>query len=366
MPATNPDFIFTQVEKTASFHLEPVFNALNTLSLLSRVTQFGGLSRWIPETHQKMSVEQIANNELLFEGIPYALMPERSWETMPAFISHLTRIDPNILRERLLSVYASIPPLNPDTAPPAPTKLLDLLAGKKSFIQFLQSRFAPQHLNLELESHAYDLLVAPDEMQNLIISHLTDMWQNFLADEWERTLPMLNDCVAAFSELDLTGKSKLEVARMIMGQTADEKWYQLNKEASPIVFVPSPHIGPYFSKFKTDENLYIIFGARLPKGSSYHAPDLSRSELLVRLNALADDNRLRILALVAQENEICAKEIINQLSLSQSAASRHLRQLTATGYLSERRKEGAKCYQLNDMRLEDTFSALERFVSEDH
>ena len=46
------------------------------------------------------------------------------------------------------------------------------------------------------------------------------------------------------------------------------------------------------------------------------------------------------------------------LDLSQSAASRHLKQLSATGYLLERRFSGAKCYKLNPQRIRDTFFLL--------
>ena len=108
--------------------------------------------------------------------------------------------------------------------------------------------------------------------------------------------------------------------------------------------------------------MWLFFGARQPQGIPGFSPDLSRSELLVRLNALADDTRLRILALFKEEEELCSPEIIERLALSQSAASRHLKQLSATGYLVERRREGAKCYCLNTDRIEDTLHALSQFM----
>jgi ArsR family transcriptional regulator len=85
---------------------------------------------------------------------------------------------------------------------------------------------------------------------------------------------------------------------------------------------------------------------------------LSRSDLLNQLNALADDTRLHIIELVSGEGELRAQEIIARLGLSQSSASRHLRQLTATGYLIERRGEAGKIYSLNRDRIEDTLDAV--------
>jgi DNA-binding transcriptional ArsR family regulator len=89
---------------------------------------------------------------------------------------------------------------------------------------------------------------------------------------------------------------------------------------------------------------------------------LSRNEILVRLGALADDNRLRILKFISDSGEQRSQDIIKALEMSQSAASRHLTQLSATGYLFERRCEGAKCYQLNPERVAETLQALAHFL----
>jgi DNA-binding transcriptional ArsR family regulator len=62
--------------------------------------------------------------------------------------------------------------------------------------------------------------------------------------------------------------------------------------------------------------------------------------------------------LLAQREEICAQDFMSLLELSQSSASRHLRQLTASGFLTERRRDVAKCYSLNRERLTDTLKAL--------
>jgi len=53
---------------------------------------------------------------------------------------------------------------------------------------------------------------------------------------------------------------------------------------------------------------------------------------------------------------------MERLDLSQSAASRHLRQLAATGYLNVERREGSKVFRLNSKRIDDTFGALKKSV----
>jgi DNA-binding IclR family transcriptional regulator len=67
--------------------------------------------------------------------------------------------------------------------------------------------------------------------------------------------------------------------------------------------------------------------------------------------------------LIRERDELCAQEIIDLLQLSQSTCSRHLRQLTASGYLRERRTEAGKCYSLNPERLIDTARAIESYAN---
>jgi DNA-binding transcriptional ArsR family regulator len=123
------------------------------------------------------------------------------------------------------------------------------------------------------------------------------------------------------------------------------------------------HTGPYVLRLggHSYDAERIVFGARVPEGAAVRSPALSRSELLMRLTALANDTRLRILELLAQAGELSTPEVIARLELSQSAASRHLEHLTATGYLIVRRHEGAKLYKLNPGRIDDTFLALKAF-----
>ncbi len=189
-------------------------------------------------------------------------------------------------------------------------------------------------------------------MQQVIVSHLRFLWQEFYQAECERVTPMLTDAVMAFKEIDLSNMSREEIAKYITGQDLNQEYWNLNsEEISQLFFVPSVHVGPYLGKFQYKNALGVIFGARLPTDTKIHAPDLSRNEITIRLSALADDVRLHILKLIAEEGELRSQEIIERLDLSQSAASRHLKQLSATGYLIERRCSGVKCYVLNGERV---------------
>jgi len=126
--------------------------------------------------------------------------------------------------------------------------------------------------------------------------------------------------------------------------------------------MPNPHIGPYVTRMYYGKNLLIVFGARIPEDSSIRIPELDRADIVARMSALADDTRLRILQMIAEHGELRSQEIIEEVELSQPSVSRYLTQLTATGYLQERRVNGSKAYALNRDRIEKTLKAVHKFL----
>lgn len=363
------DFIVTPEGAPISVALEPAHNALYSLLLLSTAEHMPGLAAWVTRTASALTPSERRQHDLVIIGLHHALPPEQSWSSFPAYLNHLATCNPDSLRDKMLAAYARMPLLaDRDECctwldEPAPIDLRAILRDTDSYLDFLRERFGPEKLDVELEAQAYSLVIDPPTMQNLIVSHLQKMWDEHLAPEWERVEPMLRDSVKAFRQSDLSNKSRLETAEFITGQELkEEKWGPAFERAEQVIFVPSAHVAPYVGKLGDGDTLWVLFGARIPEGVHFYAPDLSRAEIAVRLDALADDVRLRILRLIAEKGELQSQEIMATLGLSQSAASRHLKQLSATGYLSERRCNGAKCYKLNPERIEDMLHAVSGFL----
>jgi ArsR family transcriptional regulator len=362
MPAPVRDIIVTSATTPYEVSLEPAFNAVHSLVSLTKTDRLSGMGEWVTKTAKAMSAAEQRRHRLVMIGFYFAIMPDRSWPSFSGYVDHLERLQPMALRDKLLDNYIHLPCL--DEVERTPLEKAAILASADSFLDFLGRHFSPEHIDAELERQAYSYIVDPPSMQSLIVSHLRHMWDAYLAAEWKRVEPMLSDAVFAFGQVNFKGMSRPEVIQFVTGQTFDEnQWKKFLGKSKRLVFVPSVHTGPYLGPFKYDDALGIVFGARLPEGTRFHAPDLSRAEILVRLAALADDTRLRILRLIAEEGELRSQEIMQQLSLSQSAASRHLKQLSATGYVTERRCEGAKCYDLNQERVEGTMAAVSAFLS---
>ena len=370
MPIPLQDIIeLTESEGTVRVSLEEARSALQSLQLLIWGVNKPGVADWVIETQQAMSRSERWTNEIVILGLHYATMPSESWHSFPAYVDYLAAMDPPALRDKLLNAYDNLACrfIREDEAKSEGKELIDraaALSSPEQYLVYLRQRFAEKNVDEEVERAAYALVIDPPQMQKVMVDHLRSMWQKYLAAEWRRRRPVLQQAVRALKQVDLKGLSFIEAARLATGQDfEEEKWEKSFEQATRLVLIPHPHAGPYtMHQYGPDGTLYMFIGAHLPKGSILDAPDLTRSEILVRLNALTDDTRLQILRQIAESGELRSQEIIDVLELSQSAASRHLTQLTAAGYLKERRCEGAKCYSLNDERLSDTLQAVANYL----
>jgi DNA-binding transcriptional ArsR family regulator len=368
MPAPVSDIVAPARIDRIMIGPEPAHNCVHSLFLLTMAEQLSGLNDWVVRTFDKLSIDERQRNALVTIGLHYAVVPDRSWSSFPAYVEHLAAMNPVELRDKLLKTYARMPGRGKKDhfLLDEGSVTLDVdawLESPEAFLLALRQRFDEPHVHPEIEAEAYTYLIDPPAMQTLIVDHLRKMWEEYLAIEWARKEPILMDAVRAFREADFTQMSNLEAARFITGQPLeDEGWQAWLERAERLVFVPSPHAGPYLGRFPTGHVVWVLFGARLPSGTSLPTHELSRAAIIVRLSALTDDTRLQILRMVADSGEVRSQEVIDRLGISQSAASRHLKQLSATGYLAERRCDGGKCYQLSRGGIEETLAAVSRFL----
>ncbi|MEM7028034.1 MAG: metalloregulator ArsR/SmtB family transcription factor [Chloroflexota bacterium] len=364
------DFIVAPPTISTEIALEPAHSALNNLVALNKAQTFSGLDAWVDQAN--LTPEQLHRNRLVLEGLFYALPLNNRWPNFPASIDYLAGQKPADLVQQVLRAYLRLAQSNSgadrSSRLPAPS---ELLADRTFFLEFLQTHFT-SGVDLAVEAEAHTLLNDPTVLQTVMVDHLREMWDTVLEPDWSQTEPLLAAVVDAFQRLDLSQLSKLEAAEQVVGRPLTADWeIKCLKDAEEVVFVPSVHTGPYltkiFGRIADRSILWLFFPARQPDGISTEAPvrfnaALIRAELLIRLNALGDDTRLRILSLLTEHDELCSKDILTQLNLSQSAASRHLKQLSASGFLLERAQASAKCYRLNPQRVEDTLNALAQFL----
>ena len=343
--------------------LEPALNALGSALLVARQEDDLGVHEWVGKTRAAMSKDEQFRHRLIMIGLHYAVVPEESYPSFSQYLSALEAAAPEVLRDRMLAVYADFCDKDKEGTPQEPVDWKEILSSARSYVKFLRRGFDEQHVFEELETRAYDYVIDPPAMKQLILDHLRWFWSNYLEREWVRVRPMIEKSVRAFQRVDFSDLSPLEAARLVTGQDlADMHWHGMLLKAEKITFIPNAHIGPYVQKAMMNGTLHVSFGVRQPDSLEERIPELDRADIVSRLAALADDTRLQILHMIGEAGELRAQDVMDATQLSQPSVSRYLSQLTATGYLQERRVSGAKVYALNRDRIEKTIRATSAFL----
>lgn len=359
LPAT----IEQPIREANRVSLQPVRNAIASMMLVAKDDDMPGTGAWVADIREKLTADELFKHKLVIIGFFHAILPENDFASFSDYLDDLEKSDPAALRDKMLSTYAQICIGCAEEIRTTDPNWEKVLASPEAYVGFLVDHFGQDLVEAELETNAYEYVIDPPAMQKLIVNHLRWFWNKYLSQEWARTETMLRESVKAFQNANFEDMNRLEMARYITGQDLDEEhWSKILAKAEQVVFIPNPHIGPYVTRFHFKDALGVIFGARLPEDASVRIPELDRAEIVARMSALADDTRLRILQMIAENGEVRSQDIIESVGLSQPSVSRYLTQLTVTGFLQERRVNGAKAYALNRDRIEKTLNAVHKFL----
>ena len=358
-----PAAIEQPVREANRVSLHPVRNAIASMMLLAKDDEMPGTGAWVTQMREELTADELFRHKLVIIGFFHAILPENDFASFSDYLDDLEKSNPVALRDKMLQTYAKICIGCTEEVRTAVPDWEKVLASPETYVGFLVDHFGQDLVESELETRAYEYVVEPPAMRELIVDHLRWFWNEYLSHEWARTESMLRESVKAFQNANLDNMNRLEMARYITGQDLNEDhWAKILAKAERVVFIPNPHIGPYVTRFHFRDALGVVFGARLPEDASVRIPELDRAEIVVRMSAIADDTRLRILQMIAENGEMRSQDIIEAVGLSQPSVSRYLTQLTVTGFLQERRANGAKAYALNRDRIEKTLNATHRFL----
>jgi DNA-binding transcriptional ArsR family regulator len=343
--------------------LEPVQNAIASMMLIAKEHDMPGPGTWLAEIREALTEDELSKHRLVIIGFFHAILPNHNWASFSDFLDGMEKSDPVALRDKMLDTYAEVCYACEEEVKLAGVNWDEVLSSPEAYVNFLNQRFGEDIVEVEMETRAYEYVIDPPAMQKLIVDHLRWFWNEHLSQEWARTEPLLRESVNAFQNVNLNNMNRLELVSYVTGQDIDdEKWENTLGSAEQVVFMPNPHIGPYVTRLYCEDRVIVVFGARQPEDASVRIPELDRADIVTRMSALADDTRLRILQMIAESGELRSREIKKEVGLSQPSVSRYLTQLTATGYLQERRVNGSKAYALNRDRIEKTLKAVRKFL----
>jgi DNA-binding transcriptional ArsR family regulator len=344
--------------------VEPAVNAFTSMILVCHNDDSPGLHEWVTRTQAQMSADEQFRHQLVINGLYYSVIRQLHAPSFEVYMKQLDTTPPEQFRHSLLHAYDQIyEEYKEDLSGVGKPDWDNALSSPSKYVSQLVAIFGEDKTNIGVETRVYDYVMNPPELKKLVTSHIYWFWETFLRDEWKRVESMIQETTRAFNKLDLKDLSRRELFGLITGKEFHEsKSMGYLESAKELVFIPNPHIGPYMRTIIIRGTANIVFGARLPEGSGVHIPELDRTEIVSKMAALADETRLSILRLLAERGEMRSSEIMDEIKLGQPSVSRYLAQLTANGFINEKRMNSAKVYSINPEKFDKIFQAITNYL----
>ncbi len=338
-----------------SIDISPALNALNSFATVVEADDSPGISDWSVETRAKLSAEDFEKHKIIshwigLDALSNVVDNATKLTSFEAYLDGLDAIEPEALRDKLL--YWLTTCLGCELTHKQHPVIDDpqsLLTSWEAFWNFF-GHGETDDIHLKLGKRVFDLYKSPVQLKDLILDYMQFFWENHLKDEWQRNLRSLEEAQRYFQKLDFSGLSHFEIIEKITRRNMRGAYRAEGiQQYSAMRFIPSPHAGPYILMSADFSELRIAFGAYRYTPASRKQIKADSQQIVEKMRALADETRYKIVELLREENELGTADIIDRLDLSKSAASRHLRQLFATGIIEVRIDDDglSKYYSVN-------------------
>ncbi|MBA2755056.1 MAG: winged helix-turn-helix transcriptional regulator [Chloroflexia bacterium] len=360
------------VPGTPALHVEARLSVpldlVSVCSLLYRAVPGSGLEPWLVATRRELEAETVTDLDVLhgFSGrlLYYMEEPvmafrplsaERAGATYDDLDAFLASLPPEMFRAMAIHAIERVhrdlgviipPPTGPD--PDA------------------WRRFVGPALTTATVDEVIPLLIDPSLLRERTIRLYRTIWADHYAAAFTDHLPVLGRAATLAKRSVDQGVSMAFSA--LTGHRLPATLVADLGRVKRVVFCPSAHIGEFVSYIVYPPDLVVFFSApnlvdRVGTGelgdpaagdNDGNAGALASigndRDLLEALRALADPTRLRIVDLLGS-GEQYAQEIVGQLGIAQSAASRHLAQLERAGLVTVRPSRGVKYYAVDPARF---------------
>jgi DNA-binding transcriptional ArsR family regulator len=347
------------------FRVSLALDLMHAIGLVLQAPTLEGLDQWVYATVAalpptlKEDLEQVmalTRKSDILEKRLFQLSPEdpvhHDFAAFVAWLNDLRAEDYRHVVEDTLRHFThhaeeqGLEPPRPENLEPL-HEILDAELGDESVVRII---YLAQH---------------PLELKAQHISVLTRFWEQFYRSQYAECRALMERSVAHHLQ-QAYGSDFFAVFSAVTGRRFPREHDEKERlaEAEQVIFVPSCHIGPYVTFSWWDEQLFTVivyFNCRptgAPEGRVHEAPSVQ--DLFPPVKALADETRLQILAIL-NGRRLYAQEIVDQLEISQSAVSRHLRLMVAGGLLNVDKQDSMKFYSINEETLAALAERLRRF-----
>ncbi len=352
---------------TTTVLTKPIANVLSMMAMLTPGEQSTGLTEWLDSTRECFTPEQMFRHKVIFWGLgaeelSNAVDCDDSTE-FPDYLKLLAQVDAEVIRDKALywlmnatfrRLFVEFPPLQKRDAG-------RMLRDVDYYLELFDN--PDKHFDKDIPAfvEAHHLLNNPPELKAVLVPHLTELWDEYVAEEWARIKAGLYESSRALQQIDTRGLSVFEAIQVITGRDLRTLIrHDVLNSYKQLYLVPARHNGPYIMVFSSPDTLTILFAARTPAGYRTGRTWLDNNEFINRMKAVADEDRLNILLAIKDAGELSTQDIIERFDLNKSAASRYLGLLYANGLLSERRDSDGKSkfYSLNHDCVDELIHAI--------
>ncbi|MEF3327846.1 metalloregulator ArsR/SmtB family transcription factor [Oceanobacillus oncorhynchi] len=261
-------------------------------------------------------------------------------ETMDYYYKYLPRIP--VVEEAMQEVYLD------------ERQLQDPDNRKKAVKAVLLSWSVPME-KVENNAADYDSL---SDIKESIIRLIRAFWAAGLKKQWEEKQKMLAAWVRQQeSLLSKSYRTNVEAIFAITGLYPDTAELENINRAEMITFVPVCNMERLLSFIQFDKHVYLMFDPQIETAGNKE----KLADYYTAFEGLGDRTRLQIIDLLAENKEMFAQQIIQQLNLKQSTVSRHLNQLQQSGLVMVHQEGNTKYFSLNRDELKKVAESLHSF-----
>lgn len=352
------DFVTMTIPMRLS--LRPALNVLNSMIMLCHWGSFPNREKEIALTDsEKQEIE------IIFSGLYHGVVPQKPHRDFPSYLKYMASCRPEEIRDNILDFYHRKHNFTSGTMAGLTLEEVraKVLASPEDFLDFLAGGFDPAHYDEEIERESFKLLNDPSVMRDRIATLLSSLWEKHFKERWENNREDLKDFIARNDISYLRNSTNREAISHVTGcELPSGKMDFFLKDNPPIEFVPCFDVENGCSKMYSGGVLHVFFDPLQFEKRRLNAQLNSIDELSRKLGAIADPNRLNILKYIMTSGEACSQDILKDMGFSQSAVSRHLKMLSDTGILTERRQMSAKYYRVNGEYLRNILSSVTGFL----
>lgn len=365
-----PDLMEATPSLNVAFDLSLPHDLFTTLSLIVKSPWRSDFSQWVYETAAALGApgrRQVATLTPFLAGVvrgPQAAVldwapTDPAWRDLSAFLAYLDA-QPLAFYADLAAYFVA----NLDACvTPAISRRAEvtLVATLNRYLDDQQARRGAAAVSFE-PALALAMATQPALLREQLLRLLDNFARDYYAPSLVREAGLLRGALAYHRRQSYRGQVD-DVFAAVTGRSLPSQWRVDLAQAIEVIFVPSPHIGPYFYVVTTGPRAYVSFNARTVaagRGAEPSTPGVVH--LFPPLKALADETRLHILARL-QAGEHTQESLMAELGISQPTASRHLGLLERTALVRVRRDNGIKYYSIDRTAGGDFLASLQSFLA---